>query len=202
MIRRPLLAAVLVSVIAFSAAGAEPSQTWKLDLAGGQVEFLAVGRPSAVKIRGKTSSDKKDALTGVLKVQGLSVTGEAKYDLDALETGIGLRDRHMKEKYLEVPKYPTAVFKLTKFTLPQAFVDGDFDAEEEPFTGSLTFHGVTQEVSSGANLKRQGNRLFIDFIFPVKVTQYKIPVPSFMGITVGDDVKVTVKVSPLLQKGG
>src|SRR5438046_2728106 len=83
---------------------------WNLPVGGknGEVEFLATGRPSALKIRGKIKEDAKDALTGKLQVTGANVTGTAKLALDMLDTGIDLRNKHMKEKYLETGKFPTA----------------------------------------------------------------------------------------------
>ena len=76
----------------------------------GKVEFLAVGQPSALKIRGKLSDEKP--ISGSLEVVDGSLSGTAKVKLDGFDTGIELRNRHMKEKYLETGKYPETAVKL------------------------------------------------------------------------------------------
>ena len=64
---------------------------------------MAIGRPAAIKILGKSKGP-----SGELKIQksdqDFLVNGEAIIDLDSFETGINMRDQHMKEKYLETGK--------------------------------------------------------------------------------------------------
>ena len=60
------------------------------------VEFEAAG-PAGMKIEGTTTD---------LNVSTTAGTSSSTVPLANLSTGIALRDQHMKEKYLEVPKYP------------------------------------------------------------------------------------------------
>src|SRR5689334_7763540 len=75
-----------------------------LDQGKGEVEFRAKGHPNAIKIVRKGS-----APHGVLNIEGQKVTGKVSFDLSSLDTGIKLRTRHMREKYLEVERFPEAV---------------------------------------------------------------------------------------------
>jgi polyisoprenoid-binding protein YceI len=189
---------ILITLVML-AAGPLPAARFEMGLAGkGMVHFVAVAKPGGLHIEGKTPSDQKDALEGTLTVDGLTVSGEATYKMDALDTGIGLRNRHMKEKYLQVPKFPTATFKLTKLRLPQAFVDGDFVAKDEPFTADLTLHGETKPVEGHVSLKREGENINMVFKIPVSLKSFKIEQPSYLGITVQDAVDLDVDINTKL----
>src|SRR5262245_18665278 len=75
----------------------------------GSIEFNATGWPSALRIHGKGKGP-----DGTLTVTESAVTGSVAVDLGSLETGIALRDRHMKENYLQVDRYPKAVLNLSR----------------------------------------------------------------------------------------
>jgi hypothetical protein len=169
--------------------------TLELSSPANKVEFLAVGKPSALKIRGETKTDAiKQPLSGKLTVLGNQVTGNATYQLDALDTGIELRNSHMKEKYLETKKHPTAELKITKLELPAA-KDGKVTAEKVPFTGQLKLHGVEKPVTGTVDVDNSANEANLTFQFDLQTTDYAIEVPSYLGIKVTDAVKVTTKVS-------
>lgn len=167
----------------------------------GVVEFLAIGNPTAVQIKG-TTEEKKDALTGSFDVKNLAVTGQAKLDLDALDTGISLRNKHMKEKYLETEKFRYATLQLKTLKLPQAFVDGNFESKDESFAGELTLHGVTRPLSGLVDIRREGSKLDMLFSFTLKVKEFQIASPTFMSITMADEVKVKARVTPTLKPQG
>src|SRR5215468_4263304 len=59
--------------------------------------------PGGFSLEGKTHELKVEDDGSVLKFT---------VPLAGLQTGIGLRDRHMREKYLQVDKYPDAVLEL------------------------------------------------------------------------------------------
>src|SRR5678815_2540115 len=50
--------------------------------------------------------------TNQLRIEDDGTTLRVIVPLAGLQTGIALRDRHMREKYLEVEKYPDAVLEL------------------------------------------------------------------------------------------
>ena len=62
-------------------------------------------------------------------------------DLASIDTGIGLRNRHMRDNYLEVEKYPYASFKgAIGAVQPSADGGGRVTA-----SGTFTIHGVSRE---------------------------------------------------------
>jgi polyisoprenoid-binding protein YceI len=97
--------------------------------------------------------------------------------LDDLKTGISLRDKHMKEKYLETEKYPTATLKAAK-------------GKGGRFVGILAVHGVEQKINGTYEIS--GSELTTKF--KTKASGYHISKASYMGVGVVDDVDVTVTI--------
>jgi polyisoprenoid-binding protein YceI len=157
------------------------------------VEFLAIGNPSALKIRGKAEEvDSKKPIEGNLVLQGDKVSGKVACALDSFDTGIAMRNHHMKEKYLETQKFPQAVLSLTQMTLPAEAKAAEFDVKNVPFKGDLTLHGVTKPVEGVATVSRKGTKVNYGFEFKLKSSDFAIATPSFMGITMADEVTVDV----------
>lgn len=167
-----------------------------LDRGTGDVEFRAVGRPSALKIVGKGAEPK-----GVFTIDAGKVSGSAVFDLTSLDTGISMRNEHMKKKYLETSKYPQAKLTLTRLELPKEDLANDFSLDKVPFQGVLTLHGTEKPVSGTAQVSRKGNQVKFLAQFGLDIGDYGIPSPGFAGITMAKDVQVTVESSaPLTVK--
>lgn len=151
----------------------------------GMVEFLAIGKPSALKIHGTGASP--DAKLSLDKSQ---LKGSIEFQMDKLDTGISLRTEHMKEKYLQVKEYPKS-----KLTLLDAPVDADFsktlsNSGEKKFRGTLSLHGKEKEVA-GTYTAQNGD---VKAKFPITLSDFGIDVPKYLGITVADTVAVDVEV--------
>lgn len=161
-----------------------------LDLAKSKntVEFLAVGQPSALRIRGKANPElvKESPLKGSLTITGNSLSGTAAFLLKALDTGIELRDTHMKDKYLEVEKYPNAELTITKLNFPESL-----KGENLPFEGQLLLHGVKKPVTGRATVEKSGTSLTTKFEFKTLISEYGIQIPSYMGIKIANEVTIT-----------
>ncbi|MEK6579614.1 MAG: YceI family protein [Bdellovibrionota bacterium] len=160
----------------------------------GKVSFIAIGRPSALKIHGKGNG-----ATGNAIIKGLGVSGSFNFDLSTLETGMSLRDRHMKEKYLEIAKFPKAELTIVKMAIPGPLsLPSKF--EKIPFEGALKLHGVEVSVQGLASVERAGDYCNGTVTFSTKIPQYGIAPPSFAGIKVADDVDVQVVFQSLLKE--
>ncbi len=163
-----------------------------------RVEFLAIGKPSAIKIRGEMKTEKiKQPLTGKLVFEGASVSGKTEFQLDAFETGIDLRDKHMKEKYLEVGKFPKAALNITEMKLPSA--DKELSADAVPFSGNLAFHGKEKMIKGTAKVTKKADKVDMTFQFEIPTADFGIETPSYLGIKVTEAVKVTSTVSGQLK---
>ncbi len=180
---------------AFSAV--TPSEKWTvaLEQSIGSVEFRAIGWPSALKIHGVGIAPK-----GLLTVLDLKLTGTASFTLDSLDTGIKMRNEHMKKKYLETEKYPQAQFTFTKMILPDTLKQENINIEKLPFEGTLSLHGVDKIISGLANIERKINQVQVTASFGFKISDFSIPKPGFAGITMADDVTVQVEFKgPILK---
>lgn len=108
-----------------------------------------------------------------------------------LNTGIDLRDRHMKEKYLEVPKYPSVVLTIARSALR---VPAGGERVEADAPGTLTLHGQTHPVSVHYDAKQEGTAYLAHGRFHINMNDYGINVPSYLGITVKPDIDVTASL--------
>jgi polyisoprenoid-binding protein YceI len=142
------------------------------------VTFDAVG-PAGFKIQGTTPD------LSVSEADGNVIVS---VPLANLTTGISLRDHHMKEKYLEVPKFPAAVLTVAKSALKFPPAGGQVDAD---VPGSLALHGQTHPVSVHYSAKGDGTTSSAQGKFHLNMTEFGIVVPSYLGVTVKPDVDVS-----------
>lgn len=115
-----------------------------------------------------------------------SVSGSLRVDLQTLETGIAVRDRHMRETYLEVEKGPEfAVATFDQIRVEK--MDG-----KSTFKGILLLHGQKQEVTGTADLQQRDGRIRVQAQFPIKVSAFQIPKPTYLGVGVRDEIQIKV----------
>lgn len=177
---RPRFIALVVTLGALclwspdSGAAFKPSQE-------GEAKFVARG-PAGWKIVGTTKelSVKDDGKTLVVAVS-----------LEHLTTGLGLRDRHMRDKYLEVARFPTAAIDVARsaVTIPKdKAVSGDA-------TGVWKMHGKSKTIPFHYQAKRAGDRVEVSANAQLDFRDFGIAVPKFMGMTVKPNVTVNVTFS-------
>jgi polyisoprenoid-binding protein YceI len=148
----------------------------KLAGSGGEVSFTAIG-PGGLKIVGTTSQivAKEDGSNVVISVP-----------LGSITTGISLRDKHMKEKYLETDKFPNAELTVARASVKE----GSGSAQ-----GTMKIHGQSKPVTFNYNAKKTGEAFAIDGTVRLNIKEFGVEVPSYLGVTVKPDVDVAVKFS-------
>lgn len=124
-----------------------------------------------------TASEEQGAVRGALKVE-----------LQTLETGIGIRDRHMKNNYLEVEKGP-GFATATIEDIRVEKLEG-----KTVFTGMLSLHGQKKKVTGAAELQQKDGKIRVQAQFPVKVSEFEIPAPTYLGVGVKDEIQVKVSL--------
>ena len=181
-------------VSATQTAEAIKGETVAFSAAEGKTEFLAIGKPAMIKINGEGEGPE-----GTLTAAKNSLSGTVKVDLTKLTTKIDLRDNHMKNKYLEVGKYPEATLEIVNLQLPADFSELTDKETEVPFTGKFTMHGKTSEVSGKAQVRRIAKHVagYAEFVF--KITDHLDTLPSWMGVKVAENVTVKVQLKGLVQ---
>lgn len=160
-----------------------------LESTAGKLEFLAIGKPSAIKIKGEGPGPTGEF---TLKKNGSTVqlSADLQIDLSAVQTGISLRDRHMKEKYLETDKFKTAQLVIKQAELAETALKG---SGTHKVPGTLRIKGVEKPVDITVALQPAGDKTRSVSTFKINLTEYPIGVPSYAGITVANDVEVKVE---------
>ena len=178
--RLTLIGLVLVGVIA------PLPNTWRV--AQGDVRVIC---PMTI---GGSFDAKTTALSGSVTAGASgsqAFDGSLVVDLRTLDTGIGLRNEHLRENYLEVGKGPG----FDAATLSEIDLDKfnpDAPEGKGSFTGLLTVHGVTRSVTGAVDVRQAGASLRVKASFPVDLTAYSIRTPRYLGIGVKDIVQVEV----------
>ena len=117
--------------------------------------------------------------------------GSLAVDLRTLDTGIDLRNEHLRTTYLEVdrgPDYHTA----TVSAIDLKGLNGDAPDGKGSFTGSLTLHGTTKAVSGAVDIRRVGAGLQVKASFPINLSDFNIREPRYLGVGVQNTVQVQV----------
>ncbi|HXY39242.1 MAG TPA: YceI family protein [Vicinamibacteria bacterium] len=184
---RALALAALAAALAGTAASADDvGSAWQVSR--GDVRVVC---PMTV---GGSFEAKTSSLSGTLTLSAprpATFSGTLAVDLRSLDSGIGLRNEHLRDNYLEVGKgsgYEQAV-------LSDIRLDGDSAVQGRTgFSGKLQLHGTTREVKGQAEVHRDGNSVRVDASFPVSVSDYGIPKPQYLGVGVRNEVQVKVSL--------
>jgi polyisoprenoid-binding protein YceI len=124
-------------------------------------------------------------------------------DLSALDSGISMRNEHMRgEKFLNIEKFPTATFKTVSVTGAKSVAPNQ--PVELQLTGDFTLHGVTKRITVPARVvvipeseltktsRGPGDWIHGTVTFPIKLTDYSITVPEKLVMKLSNDVNVKV----------
>lgn len=128
---------------------------------------------------------KTTAIKGVAvqKADGSYTAENIEVDLNSLQTGISLRDEHMKEKYLDTKTYPKAVLKKAI-------------GKDGKGVGVLNIRG--KDINVKGDYKKQGNLLVSEFT--LMLADVGISDVSYKGVGVDEEVKVEIAV-PIAAEG-
>jgi polyisoprenoid-binding protein YceI len=119
--------------------------------------------------------------------------GELSVDLSTLDTGIELRNTHLREKYLELGRgaeFASAI--LSGVRLDKVGVS-NFRGQT-PFRGTLLLHGARRPVAGLAEIRSEGNGVRVTASFPVRIDDYGITPPRYLGVGVKNEVQVKISL--------
>lgn len=191
--RSPLFSTLLLLALSAPVAAEE---RWRIDR--GEVRVVC---PLTV---GGSFEARSPDLSGELTLktpQPASLEGTLKAPLHALDTGISLRNDHMKNNYLEIGRgvgFDAAELSAIRLT--------DLDAARPEgrsrFSGELRLHGVTRPVEGTAEIRRTGSSLRITARLPIRLPDFGIAPPRYLGVGVKDEVSVNVSFEAVAVAGG
>jgi polyisoprenoid-binding protein YceI len=148
----------------------------------GDVTVLARG-PGGLRIEGKSTEVSLAEEASVLLF---------KVPLAPIDTGIGLRNRHLRE-ILEVDKFPDATLRVRRAEL-------EFPKERSPVesqvTGELMLHGHSRPVPVHYRAERRdGGLTRIAGSLQLDMREFEIVPPSYLGVAVSPDVEVAIDLT-------
>lgn len=121
-------------------------------------------------------------------------SGALRVDLGTLDTGIGLRNAHLRDTYLEVDRGETfRMAVLADIRLGEPFPAGSA-AHGTTFSGTILLHGVERPVTGETELSRTEGRVRIKARFSLRLDDFDIPPPRYMGVGVRDEVGIEVEL--------
>jgi polyisoprenoid-binding protein YceI len=107
-------------------------------------------------------------------------------DLNSIDTGIGLRNRHMRDNYLETDQYPYTHFKGT-LTNAEKVSENEYEITAE---GTMYIHGVEKEISVEGTMIALENGYHIKTQFVTALSDYKIKIPQLMFFKINENMQL------------
>ena len=182
-----LVAAGLLALVSGLASGAQ-GPTFRVER--GDLRVTVPLKPGGA-FEAKTTSIAGSVTLGVGKP--LPLTGDLSVGLVSIDTGIDLRNQHLREKYLEIGKGP-GFDKAVLSDLRLNDADGEGFAGRTAFSGVLLLHGVKRPVSGTGEIRRVGQGVRVEASFPLTLTDFGIEPPEYLGVGVANRVLVRVQL--------
>lgn len=179
--RKILLPALLfLTILTFSAHDAH-SQTFVAD--DGYVEF--VSSAPLLEFTGKS-----DHLTGMIDLEENLV--DFYVDLNTIDTGINLRNNHMRDSYLETDDYPFAEFTGSLVT-PYDLQKGG--KQEVVAAGKFKIHGVEREIEIPGMLEKTAEGLHLRASWILLLEDYNIRRPQLVFYELAQEQEVSISIT-------
>ena len=182
------LGSVLSGLLACSSMGAA-GQEYHVDRdADNEVRFIS--QAPIEEVVGVTDHiDGYVLFNGLRLEEGSATEGTQLYlevDLASLDTGLGLRNRHMRNNYLEVEEFPYAVFDATVGRV-EATADGVFRVAAQ---GILNIHGVERVREIPCDVSERGEGYGVRCACTVLLSDFNIEIPRMMFLKLANEVRL------------
>ena len=157
------------------------SQSWgapqQLQVLEQTTEFYATGKPSMLKIHGSTQAHQQS-----LSVEREQISGKMEIDLKTFESGMSLRDEHMRNKVFQIEKYPTVWIVLDRQPI-----------QSNKFVGTMHFRDQEKKIEGVQSFKKLDQGYSYEITFKVLLTDFGVTPPAYFGMKIENEVEVNVK---------
>lgn len=148
------------------------------------------------------ASDPRDTWQGVTTLTGLELTPvggglrvSATIEPGSFDSGNFIRDNNARFGLFDANRFPTATLSGTLPLEPDMLRPGAVSRTQETvLEGELLLHGVTQALTIPVTVTREGAELSAETGFPVALSAFGMKAPSLFGVTVDDEVRVSVSL--------
>ncbi len=155
----------------------------------GKIEFYSKASMEDIEAKNKTVTAVLDSKTGAMQFS---------VQMKGFEFEKALMQQHFNENYVESDKFPKAEFKgaLTNNSSVNYTKDGTYTITVK---GKMMLHGVTKDVEAPGTIKVDGGKLEGKSTFNIKLSDYKISIPSVVKEKISNNIKIIVdtRLEPL-----
>jgi hypothetical protein len=155
----------------------------------GKIEFYSKAPLEDIEAKNKSVQAVLDTKSGAFQFSLL---------MKGFEFDKALMQEHFNENYVESDKFPKADFKGTVInnTAINYTKSGTYNVKVK---GKLTIHGVTKDIEAPGTIKVDNDELKTASTFTIKLSDYKISIPSVVKDKISNTVKIVVdcKLEPL-----
>jgi polyisoprenoid-binding protein YceI len=150
---------------------------------------------TTTRISGTLAADPDDVAASAVDIR---------VELASLDSGITLRNQHMRERFLETGKFPYATFKSVSVSGPASVVPNK--PAEVSVTGDYSMHGVTRRIIVPVRVvmipeseltkstRGPGSWIHVTATFPVRLADYDVHVPDTFLVNTADPIPVKIDV--------
>ncbi len=194
--KHPLLANLLLSGLIGLVGVAASAETFR----------ITPGKPNLVRFESKAPLESFDGSTRQVQGHvrfdpsnlGESIEVRVEVDLASVDTGIEIRDRHMRENHLETDKHPTAVFTGGQVRDASRSTLAAGQSVEFEIEGVLSLHGVDKTMRAPIKMTLEGSdggaQLRVHATFRVKLSDHDIARPKFLIMKLDEIQRLTVEL--------
>ena len=126
---------------------------------------------------------------------GDEVTGSLTVQADALDTGLGLRDKRMRSYCLDTKRYPTITFDVRSASGDTDGLASGSGSGSITFNGSLNIRSSTRDVAIPMEYTWSGDTLKLTGTYEMQWADYGVPDPSIPLSKLYPDMSVTFDIS-------
>jgi polyisoprenoid-binding protein YceI len=134
----------------------------------------------------RTAVGRTEAVEATVTIDGNSVTDlTVTADLTQLESDQARRERYLQNSALEISTFGTATFEASQATISTVPVLGE--PVEIDVTGTLTLHGVSNEVTVPVEARWNGDSIDLAGIVEISLADHGIEPPDIGGFVSVED---------------
>lgn len=169
--------------------------TWNVDASSGSFVGYRIREKLAMLSAPSDAVGRTTAVTGSLTLDGTTVTAvDVKADVSQLTSDEARRDVRIRTDGLQSDTFPDAEFVLTSpISLGKKPAQGS--TVNATAQGSLTLHGVTNDITVPVQARWSGNAIQVIATVPIAFADYDIVAPSSGFVSVEDHGTIEVSLT-------
>ena len=196
--RTPRCAAIVLLLL--GPATAARAESWVVT--AGDVQTVGFRSKAPLESFEGSTHDVNGSITLDPAFPGSGFTIEVRVGLASIDTGIALRNRHMRENHLHTDRFPLATFRGDSVAGAGDALLEDHAPHDITVVGELEVHGVKRPVSVVLTLRLDPDGvLHISCEFPVSLSEYDIPRPRFLFAKLGEVQQVFADLAATIPAG-